>query len=121
MKPPSAKICTISLIMKSDTISGCLKNKYVRKSAERGYAKDLWETIKNLAHEVNVRRIIIKNKEGETFLEIPVTVASIAFILVPLASLIGGLVALATDFKIEVVKIVPEEKPAEAPSEAPKA
>jgi hypothetical protein len=83
-------------------------------------AKDLWETVKKLAHEVNVRRLIIKNKDGEPCLEIPITVASIAFILIPLASLIGGLVALATDFKIEVVKVVPEEKPAETPPEAPK-
>ena len=37
--------------------------------------KDLVEKIRQLIHEGNVRRIIIKDEKGNTFLEIPLTVA----------------------------------------------
>jgi Domain of unknown function (DUF4342) len=46
--------------------------------------KDLVEKIKSLVHEGNVRRIILKDEKGQTFLEIPLTVAAVGAIAVPL-------------------------------------
>jgi len=65
---------------------------------------DLLKKIKQIIHEGNVNRIIIKNEEGKTYLEIPVTVGVIGAILVPVFAAIGALAALAANFKIEVVR-----------------
>lgn len=37
--------------------------------------RDLVEKVKSLIHEGNVQRIIVKDEHGNTFIEIPVTVA----------------------------------------------
>ena len=69
--------------------------------------QQLVDMVKKLVHEVNVRRIIIKNEKGETLLEIPVSVASVGTILLPVLAALGALAALVTHCTIVVVK----EKP----------
>lgn len=64
----------------------------------------LVETIKKLIHEGNVRHLIIKNEQGKTLLEIPVTVASVGAILLPVLAALGALAALVSDCTIVVVK-----------------
>jgi uncharacterized protein DUF4342 len=71
--------------------------------------KDLVEKLKGLVHEGNIRRIIIKDKGGETFLEIPLTVAAVGVIAVPVLAAIGAIAALVSDFTIVVEKV--QEKP----------
>ncbi|OQX75965.1 MAG: hypothetical protein B6D64_10740 [Bacteroidetes bacterium 4484_276] len=66
---------------------------------------ELLKKIKEIIHEGNINRIIIKNEEGKTYLEIPVTVGVIGAILVPVFAAIGALAALAANFKIEVVRM----------------
>ncbi len=65
---------------------------------------ELLKKVKELIHQGNVTRIIIKNEEGKTYLEIPVTIGVIGALLVPVFAAIGALAALAARFKIEVVK-----------------
>ena len=65
---------------------------------------ELLKKIKQIIHEGNVNRIIIKNEEGHTYLEIPVTVGVIGAILAPILAAIGALAALAARFKIEVIR-----------------
>ena len=65
---------------------------------------ELLKKIKEIIHEGNVNRIIIKNEEGKTYLEIPVTIGVIGTILAPVFAAIGALAALAANFKIEVVR-----------------
>ncbi len=64
----------------------------------------LVETVKKLLHEANIRRIIIKNEKGESLLEIPVTIASVGALLLPVAAALGALAALVTHCTIVVVK-----------------
>lgn len=64
----------------------------------------LVETVKKLLHEANIRRIIIKNEKGESLLEIPVTLASVGALLVPVAAALGALAALVTHCTIVVEK-----------------
>jgi hypothetical protein len=64
----------------------------------------LVETIKKLIHEGNVRHLIIKNEQGKTLLEIPVTVASVGVIILPVLAALGALAALVSDCTIVVVK-----------------
>lgn len=66
--------------------------------------EDLLKKIKQIIHEGNVNRILIKNEEGKTYLEIPVTIGVIGTVLMPVFAAVGALAALAADFKIEVVR-----------------
>ena len=66
---------------------------------------ELLKKIKEIIHEGNVNRIIIKNEEGKTYLEIPVTIGVIGTVVAPVFAAIGALAALAARFKIEVVRV----------------
>ena len=77
-------------------------------------SKDLVEKIKDLIHEGNIRRIIIKNQHGHTFLEIPLTFATIGVIAAPILAAVGAIAALVSDFSIVVEKR--EESPEETDS-----
>ncbi len=66
-------------------------------------------TVKELVHEGNVRRVIIKNEEGHTFLEIPLTVGVVGALLLPIWAALGAIAALASGFTIVVEKAEPNE------------
>jgi hypothetical protein len=70
--------------------------------------RDLVEKVKSLIHEGNVRRIIIKDDHGNTFVEIPVTVAAVGAILAPLLAALGAISALVAKFSIVVVRTEPK-------------
>ena len=57
--------------------------------------RDLVDKVKSLIHEGNVQRIIVKDEHGNTFVEIPVTLAAIGAILAPLLAAVGAISALA--------------------------
>jgi len=61
--------------------------------------------IKQLVHEGNVRRIIIRDKQGHTYLEIPLTVGVAGVILAPALAGIGAMAALLTEATIVVEKV----------------
>ena len=63
---------------------------------------DLVQRVKELIHEGNVRRIIVKNEEGNTLLEIPVTIGVIGIVLAPCVAALGAIAALATRHTIVV-------------------
>jgi len=67
--------------------------------------QQLVETVKKLIHEGNVRRLIIKNEKGETLIEIPVTVATVGAILLPIIAALGAIATLATNCTVEVIKV----------------
>jgi uncharacterized membrane protein YvbJ len=63
---------------------------------------NLIERVKELLHEGNVTRIIVKNEKGDTLLEIPATIGVIGVVLVPWLAALGAIAALATNCKIVV-------------------
>ena len=65
---------------------------------------ELVDKVKALIHEGNVRRIIIKNEQGHTFVEIPVTVAAVGAVFAPVLAAVGALAAMAAKFTIVVEK-----------------
>jgi uncharacterized membrane protein YvbJ len=72
-------------------------------SEEYSVASDnLIERVKELLHEGNVTRIIVKNEKGEVLLEIPATVGVIGVVLAPWLAALGAIAALATNCKIVV-------------------
>ncbi|MGD0781826.1 MAG: DUF4342 domain-containing protein [Candidatus Aminicenantales bacterium] len=61
--------------------------------------------IKELIHEGNIRRIILKDESGKTFLEIPLTVGLVGVALAPILAAIGAAAALVTKMTIVVEKV----------------
>lgn len=63
---------------------------------------DLVRRIKELIHEGNVTRIVVRNEKGETLLEIPATVGVIGALLAPWMAALGVIAAMATRCEIIV-------------------
>jgi hypothetical protein len=68
--------------------------------------EDLLKKVKELIHEGNIRRIIIKNETGETYIEIPLTLGVVGMVVAPILAAVGAIAALASNFTIEIVKKV---------------
>lgn len=66
---------------------------------------DLVAKVKELVHEGNIRRIIIKNEEGKTLIEVPLTLGVVGAVLLPILAAIGAIAALVTDCTIVVEKV----------------
>lgn len=60
-------------------------------------ADNLIEKVKELIHEGNVTRIIIKDDKGRVLLEMPATIGVIGAFLVPWLAALGAIAALATN------------------------
>ena len=65
----------------------------------------LLRKVKELLHEGNIRHIRIRNEEGRTLIEFPLTIGVVGTMLVPTAAAIGALAALVTSCTIEVEKV----------------
>ena len=63
---------------------------------------NLIEKVKELLHEGNVTRIIVKNEEGKTLVEIPATVGVIGALFAPWLAALGAIAALASKCTIVV-------------------
>lgn len=65
---------------------------------------ELVAKIKELIHQGNIRRIIIKNEQGVVVMEIPLTVTAIGVIIAPVLAAVGAIAALVTKCTIVVEK-----------------
>jgi len=66
---------------------------------------DLVHKVKELVHEGNIRRIIIKTGAGKPLLEFPLTVGVVGAVLLPVWAALGAAAALITDCTIVVEKV----------------
>ena len=66
--------------------------------------EELLARIKKLVHEGNIRRIIIKNKEGHALIEIPLTFGVVGALIAPTLAAVGAIAALVTEATIVVEK-----------------
>ena len=60
--------------------------------------------IKELLHEGNIRKLIIKDKEGKVLMEIPMTFGMVGVLLAPQLAAIGAIAALVTEATLVVEK-----------------
>ena len=60
--------------------------------------------IKQLINEGNIRRIIIKDMDDKTLIEIPLTIGVVVAVLAPVLAAVGALAAIVTKCKIIVEK-----------------
>lgn len=75
----------------------------------------LMAKLKELIHEGNVRRIVLKNPEGRTLLDMPLNAGIAGAALLPFWAAVGAVAVLATDYSVLV------ERDAEPPAaDAPK-
>lgn len=83
------------------SVCGATKAK-VRREEFTVSSEDLIEKVKQLLHEGNITRIIVKDEKGKVLLEIPATVGVIGVLLAPWLAALGAITALATKCKIVV-------------------
>ncbi len=75
--------------------------------------EQLLTRVKELVHEGNVRRIIIK-QEGHTILEVPLSVGVVGVLVAPALAAIGAIGALMAQCSIEVIRT---DRPTDAVSQ----
>jgi hypothetical protein len=80
-----------------------------RHEEHRVSGEGLVAKVKELIHEGNVRRIIVKNEEGRTLLEIPLTVGVVGAVFLPVLVALGAIAALAKSYTLVVEKQEPGE------------
>lgn len=65
-------------------------------------SEDLVKRVKDLLHEGNVTRIIVRDEQGKLLLEVPATAGLIGVVLAPLLAALGAIAALVTRCRISV-------------------
>ena len=95
--------CGVDLSEGAKFCSNCgapvgLKEEYTVRS------EDLVGKIKELIHEGDISRIIVKDEAGKTLLEIPAWAGIVGTILAPWLAALGAIAALATRCTITVIR-----------------
>jgi hypothetical protein len=85
-----------------------MSEEQVRREEFKVSGEGLLEKIKELIHEGDIRRIIIKDKEDRPLIDIPLTIGVIGVLLAPQLAALGAIAALVGDATI-VVEIVESE------------
>src|SRR5512137_526777 len=65
-------------------------------------SSNLVDRVKELLHEGNVTRVIVKDEKGNQLLEIPATVGVVGAVIAPWLAALGVIAVLATKCKIVV-------------------
>ncbi len=66
--------------------------------------EEIVSKIKELLHEGNIRRVIIKNEDGRTMIDIPLTIGVVGALLAPQLAAIGAIAALLAHGTVVVEK-----------------
>ena len=82
-----------------------MANEKFRTEEFRVDGEELITKIKNLINEGNIRRVIIKDKEGKTLFEIPLTFGVVGALIAPQLAAIGAIAALLTEATVVVEKV----------------
>jgi hypothetical protein len=79
----------------------------IRREELKVSGSELVEKVKALLHEGNIRRIVIK-QDGQTVMELPLTIAAVGVVFAPIVAAIGAFAALVTNCSIVVERVVEE-------------
>jgi hypothetical protein len=79
-----------------------------RKEEFKVSGEELLKKVNALIAEGNIRHISIKNKEGKTIIELPVTMGVVGALLLPALAAIGAIAALVTECTIAVERDIKE-------------
>jgi repressor of nif and glnA expression len=67
--------------------------------------EEIISKIKELLHEGDIRRVIIKNEDGKTLIDIPLTIGVVGVLVAPQLAALGAIAALLTHGTIVVEKV----------------
>jgi hypothetical protein len=73
--------------------------------------EELVSTVKELVHQGNIRRITVKNRDGKSLIEIPLTLGVVGILLLPTLAALGAVAALVTECTIVIERV--DDPPAE--------
>jgi integral membrane sensor domain MASE1 len=65
-------------------------------------AGKLKDTLKAIIREGNVRRIVVRNADGRTLLDMPIAAGVIGAVLAPFWAAVAGIVMLAKEFTVVI-------------------
>src|ERR1039457_3549977 len=94
-----------------------MENFHVTLEEFKVLGKELVDKVQELIHAGNIRRIIIRDEHGHTFVEIPLTVAAIGAVGAPILAALGAMAAHLARFTIVVERVQPQ--PPTEPPELP--
>jgi hypothetical protein len=63
--------------------------------------------VRELIREGNVRRIVVKNAEDQTVMELPITFGILGAVAAPILAAVGAIAGLAANWKLEVERTEP--------------
>jgi hypothetical protein len=102
------KVTTVEVETTTDS-RGTATEERVRVEEFSVSGDDLVAKVKELLHQGNIRRIIIKNEEGRTLIEVPLTVGvvggAIAATLFPVVAALGAIGTLVARLKVVIEKV----------------
>lgn len=67
--------------------------------------EQLIATVKELVHQGNIRRITIKNRDGRTLIEIPLTFGVVGALLLPTLAALGAIAAVVSECSIVLERV----------------
>lgn len=81
-----------------------MASEHVRTEEFRVNGEQLLAKVKELLHEGNIRRVIIKDKDGKTLVEFPMTLGVVGALLAPSLAALGAIAALVGEATVVVEK-----------------
>jgi hypothetical protein len=82
-----------------------MSDEKVRTEEFQVKGEEIVSKIKELIYEGNIRRVIIKNEEGRTLIDIPLTIGVVGALVAPQLAALGAIAALVTRGTIVVEKV----------------
>ena len=76
------------------------KDRYIDEFKVSG--EELLKKVKELINEGNIRKITIKDKQGNIVINIPMTIGVVGAVLLPALAAVGAIAALLTECTIAV-------------------
>ena len=80
------------------------KKSSAEKSTFKVKGDQLVDFVKKVFHEGNIRRIIIKDGKGKIYMEIPVTIGVVGFLIAPILIAVSALAAMVGAFEVEIIR-----------------
>lgn len=90
----------------------------IRREEIKVAGSELVDKVKELVHQGNIRRIVIRH-DGETVMELPLTLAAVGVVFAPVLAAVGAFGALASNCSIVVERIIEEPTATEQETGAP--
>jgi hypothetical protein len=89
----------------------------IRKPCEehKVSGEQLVTRVKELIREGNVRRIIVKDEESQTVMELPLTIGVVGALLLPALVALGAIAALAAHYTLVIEREAENKVPATVP------